>query len=459
MAMQDSIRDSMSPMRILTFLFALSLAACSNSAGASSQPTSPAAAASWRTLFDGQTLAGWQAVQTAPSTFMAKDGMIVCSGIPTGILRTDKMYENFEFEMEWRHMKAGGNAGLFMWSDALTSRGQPFSKSIEVQVMDGVENPGYYTSQGDIFSIHGARMRPARPHPHGWERCLPSESRTKPSPEWNHYRVIANNGELHLEINGKEVSAAYDCTPRKGYICLESEGSECHFRNLRIRELPPSPTPLLANEVAAADQGFRSLYNGVSLAGWRDAAENSAHWQARDWTLVHDGKGGDLWTNEEYGDFELIVDWRLPEAPVEMQRPVIGADGTEQKDAAGKPVTAPVRDAGDSGIFLRGQKDAQVNIWCWPCGSGEVYGYRTAKDTPAEARAAYVPKERADAAPGQWNRFLIRLVGQKLDVTLNGKKVIEGAPLPRVPKSGPIGLQTHGDAVEFANIYIRKLSP
>ena len=80
-------------------------------------------------------------------------------------------------------------------------------------------------------------MKPDRPHPAGWMRCLPSEKRARPSPEWNHYRVTCQNGVLKLAVNGKEVSGASQCVPRKGYICLEAEGSECHFRNIRIQEL------------------------------------------------------------------------------------------------------------------------------------------------------------------------------------------------------------------------------
>src|SRR5258706_43618 len=82
----------------------------------------------------------------------------------------------------------------------------------------------------------------------GWERCLPSEKRAKPSPEWNHYRVECRDGVLKLAVNGKVVSGGSECKPRKGYLCLESEGSECHFRNLRIKELPSSNPS--ADEVA-----------------------------------------------------------------------------------------------------------------------------------------------------------------------------------------------------------------
>src|SRR5688572_1447485 len=79
-------------------------------------------------LFNGKDLSGWVGVQVAPSTFTVKDGVIYCTGVPTGVMRTDKMYENFIVECEWRHLKPRGNAGFFVWSDAITSKGQPFTR-------------------------------------------------------------------------------------------------------------------------------------------------------------------------------------------------------------------------------------------------------------------------------------------------------------------------------------------
>ncbi|MGE0759554.1 MAG: DUF1080 domain-containing protein, partial [Pirellulaceae bacterium] len=237
-------------------------------------------------LFNGRDLSGWVAVNCAPSTFTVRDGIIVSTGIPTGILRTDKQYENFILELEWKHVQPLGNAGLFVWSDALTSRGVPFSRSIEVQVLDG-RNSDVYTSHGDIFPIHGARMTPDRPHPKGTERCLPSEFRCKPAGEWNHYRVHCQDGVIKLAVNGKVVSGGSQCRPRKGFICLESEGSECHFRNIRIQELPSTnPGP---DETADATEGFRSLYTGVDLSGWRPNPGHAGHWQPQDWILNYDG--------------------------------------------------------------------------------------------------------------------------------------------------------------------------
>jgi hypothetical protein len=203
--------------------------------------------------------------------------------------------------------------------------------------------------------------------------------------------------------------------------------------------------------VAEADEGFRSLYTGVDLSGWKKDPANEGHWVPKDWVLDFDGKGKDLWTEKEYGDFVLIADWRFTRKPVEKELPEVLPDGTD----SGKKVK--VLDAGDSGIYLRGSSKSQVNIWCWPVGSGEVYGYRTDKSMPPEVRAGVTPKVRADNPPGQWNRFVITMKGDRLTVVLNGKTVIENAALPGVKPRGPIALQNHGDPIQFANLYILEL--
>jgi len=196
-----------------------------------------AAEGGFRPLFNGKDLAGWVNVNLRPDTFSVRDGVIYCTGKPAGVMRTDRHYENFVLELEWRHLKPKGNAGLFIWSDAKPVSHPRFTRSIEVQILDGRETNSY-TSHGDVFAIHGAKMTPDRPHPGGWMRCLPSEKRCKPSPEWNHYQVTCNDGTIQLAVNGKVVSGGSKITPRKGYICLESEGAPIEFRNIRIKELP-----------------------------------------------------------------------------------------------------------------------------------------------------------------------------------------------------------------------------
>jgi 3-keto-disaccharide hydrolase len=412
----------------------------------------------FRPLFNGKDLSGWVPVNVAPETFTVRDGMIVSTGKPTGVMRTDRPYENFVMELEWRHLHAGGNAGLFVWSDALPALGVPFTRSFEVQILDGHETPNY-TSHGDVFGIWGATMTPDRPHPAGWMRCLPSEKRARPSPEWNHYRVSCQDGVLKLAVNGKEVSGASKCVPRMGYICLESEGSECHFRNLRIKELP-STQPSDA-ERATVDEGFASLYSGLDLRGWRLDAGHEGHWRAKDSILEYDGKSTakkkDLWTEKAYGDFVLMVDWRLPGKPMPRRRAVVLPNGDDAKNADGTAKTIEIPYAGDSGILLRGSERAQVNITCNTIGSGELYDYRVDKTMPAEVRSGAIPKIKADSAPGKWNRFLITMKKDRVTVILNGQTVIDQVPLPGIPERGPIGLQHHGDPVQFTNLFIKAL--
>jgi sugar lactone lactonase YvrE len=413
------------------------------------------AAENWKPLFNGRDFTGWTNVNCAPGTWTMHDGMVVSTGVPTGVLRTLRQCENFVVELEWKHIKAGGNAGFFVWSGALPVCGQPFTKAIEVQVLDGHESE-VATSHGDVFAIQGASMIPDRPHPKGWSRCLPSEKRAHPAGEWNHYRVECRDGHVSLAVNGKVVSGGSNCVPRKGFICLESEGSECHFRNLRIQELPSSGAP------DESDEGFRSLYTGVDLSGWKVDAGHGGHWVAKDWILDYDGKSEaadpNLWTQKEYGDFTLIVDWRFTRKPEPKQVPVILPNGSYATDEDGTRKMMEVADAGDSGIYLRGNSKSQVNIWSWPIGSGEVYGYREDLTLPADTREAVTPKVKADKPLGQWNRFAITMKGDRLTVVLNENTVIDNAQLPGVPARGPIALQHHGDPIQFANLYIKELS-
>lgn len=208
----------------------------------------------FRPLFNGKDLSGWVNVNVDEDTFQARDGVIHCTGKPVGVIRTERPWENFIFEVEWRHLQPKGNAGVFVWADARPVKHPRFPRSIEVQVLDGRETENY-TSDGDVFAIQGAKLKPDRPHPAGWMRCLPSEKRAKPSPAWNHYRITCNDGRVTLAVNGKDVSGGSECLPRKGYICLEAEGSPVEFRNLRIKPLPSTgataeETALLADEDA-----------------------------------------------------------------------------------------------------------------------------------------------------------------------------------------------------------------
>ena len=257
-------------------------------------------------LFNGKDLTGWVNVNGAPGTWKVKDGVVVTSGFPIGFLRTDKQYENFELEMEWMHVntKDVGNSGLFVWADAVPQVGGPFTRGFEVQVLVNYPKNDWATNHGDVFSVSGAFCKPDRPHPtrKGMQRCLPSEERAKGGGEWNHYKVIGKDGAIKLHVNGKEVSGVSECNPRKGYLALEAEGAECHFRNVKIVELPSNDPK--AELVATADVGFRMIGDATTLAGW--TAEKDA-WKVSDGNFICSGKTG-LTTAKTYKNFELFFD-------------------------------------------------------------------------------------------------------------------------------------------------------
>lgn len=451
-----------------------SLAICVLLAGISqAQDTKPAPI--WKPLFNGDNLSGWQSVNVAADTFTVRDGIIVSTGKPTGVMRTECMYENFIAELEWRHMQRGGNAGFFVWGDGIPSIGTPFTRGIEVQILDnGYDRPGkndFYTSHGDIFPIHGAKMTPSGRIASTGIRSFPTHELSHSSPEWNHYRVVANNGEVRLSVNGQEVTVGQNCWPRKGYICLEAEGSECHFRNLRIQELPSTGAD--ASATARSGDGYIPLFNGLNLDGWKIPAGDNGHWrvinEVIDYDALSEAPGEkSLESEHEYTNFNLIVDWRIKETPfVNHHVAQILPDGSEAVDAQGKPIKLSVPDS-DSGIFLRGSDKHQVNIWCWPIGSGEMYGIRRDKTMSAQVRASVTPRVKADNKIGQWNRFEITVRGNVVTVVLNGQTVIEGASIPDLPPKGAVVLQHHGSKkdgqwtgppslLQFRNIMIKEL--
>ena len=219
--------------------------------------------------------------------------------------------------------------------------------------------------------------------------------------------------------------------------------------------------------------GFTSIFNGKDFSDWKIPDGDNGHWKILDGVIDYDAEseaedGKDLWSKKVYKDFVLLVDWRIKETPWNNPRvPLILPSGLHKLDENGKPIQMVVPDS-DSGILLRGIGKCQANIWGWPIGSGEVYGYRMDENMPPEVRRGVTPKVNADNNIGEWNTFRITMKEDRLTVELNGIAVIENALLPDIPKEGPIGLQHHGSKkngewvsppslVQFRNIYIKEL--
>ena len=203
----------------------------------------------WVELFNGRDLSGWVDVNTSPDTWKAKDGLLINSGNPIGVMRSEKQYENFVLHIEWRHMKKGGNSGVFVWSEGAVPAGNRLPKGMEVQMLEldwvninrkpngEPQDIGYIS--GELFGAGGLNATPDNPR---GSRSKSVELRCKGAGEGNVYDVVCVDGTVKLSINGKFVNSIRNSSVRKGYLCLEAEGSEIHFRNIRLLELPPGIT-------------------------------------------------------------------------------------------------------------------------------------------------------------------------------------------------------------------------
>jgi 3-keto-disaccharide hydrolase len=215
-------------------------------------------------------------------------------------------------------------------------------------------------------------------------------------------------------------------------------------------------TASVGAELNQPPKGFVALFNGKDLTGWKgllkrpydnpakeatlspeqlkelqkEANQNMAeHWKVQDGALVFDGKGRSLCTAKDYGDFEMLVDWKI-------------------------------EPGGDSGIYLRGSP--QVQIWDTArtnvgaeVGSGGLYNN---KKNPSK------PKKVADKPVGQWNHFRIIMIGDLVTVMLNGQLVVDNVVMENywerdkpIYPTGQIQLQSHGSHLYFRNIYIREI--
>jgi len=399
-------------------------------------------------LFNGTDLTGWMG---STGGYTVEDGAMVCLEAGGGTLLTMHRFSDFILHFDFR-MPKGANNGLAIRTPA---EGNPAYVGMELQIID---NDGYK-------EVHNYTLQPWQVHGSIYG-CVPAKTGAlKPCGEWNHQEVRAVGSRIMVILNDQTiVDADVDALTetadggglekhpglkrRTGHIGWLGHGAKVEFKNIRVKPLEPytqgphnTPPP-----------GFTALFNGKDLDGWKGLvatdnpekrvalppeelkkqqeaadADMRANWRVEDETLVFSGKGRSLCTAKDYADFEMYVDWKI-------------------------------KDKGDSGIYLRGSP--QVQIWdpaMWPQGSGGLYNnQKNPKD----------PSECADNPIGQWNRFFIRMVGEKVTVVLNGVPVVDNAILenywnrdiPIFP-SGQIELQNHGNTLWFRNIYLRELPP
>ena len=404
-------------------------------------------------LFDGQTLNGWTLRSANGAGYGVTNGVIFCARGGGGNLFTEKEYADFILRFEFK-LEDGSNNGLGIRAPL---EGDAAYAGMELQILE----------EGAALRGKWGKLREEQYHGSVYDCIAAKRGALKPPGEWNTEEVTAQGRRIKVVVNGQtildaDLNSVTDPAKllkhpglfrERGHIGFLGHGDYLEFRNLRIKELP------VTEKDNTPPAGFTALFNGKNLDGWKgllkppldnpikraalSAAEHStaqqeadgdmrAHWQVENGEFVFDGKGRSLCTARDYANFELLVDWKIPEH-------------------------------GDSGIYLRGSP--QVQIWdphTKPTKAGSEVGsgafYNNQKN-PSK------PLKVADKPIGQWNRFRIVMVGDKAHVFLNGELVTRETvlenywdrALPMFP-TGQIELQNHGDALWFKNIYIRELS-
>lgn len=395
-----------------------------------------------RLLFNGKDLTGWMG-----EGYEVKDGAIVSTGAGK-VLFTEERFANYILELEYK-LTPSSNSGIGI---NYPGTGNVADGGLEVKVLDTTAskyldvNPGQ--RNGSLYMLAPATRNP-----------------TLPVGQWNKQKITVIgsavigelNGEILFRANLNELAEShpgqFGILRRSGHIALVGHGETVAFRNIQITETAPA-----ANEDGVKAAGFTKIFDAKTLTGWKHSPLKTTEWIATNGVLKHTGKIGepqDLWTLKDYANFTLVFDWRWSgRGPMKFQ-PIVQADGNNQFGTDGKPVMVEIEEL-DSGIYLRGSDKAQVNLWNWPIGSGEVHGYRTDATMSSEVRAGATPKVRTDYPLGEWNRTMITLVGDRLSVSINGRIAIKDAQLPAIPARGPIGLQHHGTAIDFANFWIKE---
>lgn len=185
----------------------------------------------------------WIDVNTSDTTWYVKKDVLVGKGLPIGVVRSEKMYQNFIMHVEWRHMEKGGNSGIFVWCDAKPEEDSRLPSGVEVQMLEldwvnqhkqNGETPPVAYVHGELFGAGKTSIIPDNPR---GERSKSIENRCLGAGEWNTYTVVCVDGAIKLSVNGKFVNGIRQASQRKGYLCLEAEGARIEFRNLQIIEL------------------------------------------------------------------------------------------------------------------------------------------------------------------------------------------------------------------------------
>jgi hypothetical protein len=397
-------------------------------------------------LFNGADLDGWQAlvgnpVKRAAMTpdelasaqreadavlarhWRVENGEIVNDGHGPHLC-TDRAYGDFELWVDWK-ISPGADSGIYL-------RGSP-----QVQVWDPVNG------------IDAAKVGSGGLYNNKIHRSTPLVRADRPAGEWNTFFVRMIGEHVTVRLNDQPV---VDATVMENYwdrsrpifpreqIELQTHGGEIRFRNVFIREIPAEVANLWLQ--VREDEGFETIFNGVDLDGWRGSVNG---YVVEDGLVTcHPDRGGMLFTAEEYDDFVLRFEFRLPPGGnngLAVRAPLEGNPAYEGFELQILDNTA--------------EKYASLQPYQY---HGSVYGV--------------LPARRGYLRPvGEWNFQEVTCRGSRVTVRLNGTTILDtdlaeldapmdGAAHPGLKRrSGHLGFMGHGDPVAFRNIRIKRLRP
>lgn len=209
-----------------------------------------ASAIGQESLFDGKSLKGWymdvpdlQKDSSLRKPFIVREGLLVSLGTPGGHLISEKSYENYILEFEYRFAGKPGNCGVLVHASTPRSLYGMFPKSIEVQMMHS--NAGdFWCIQEDIQVENMEQRRGPKEKwgvSEGKERRILNltDNSEKPLGEWNRMKVKCEGDRVTVWVNGDLVNDGFGATAQKGQIALQAEGAEVEFKGLVLTSIRP----------------------------------------------------------------------------------------------------------------------------------------------------------------------------------------------------------------------------
>lgn len=431
--------------RILTFCLALT-AICQLAVAEDNVPPEGFIA-----LFNGKDFSGWHGMPhydpvklaNLPEEERAKllkawnedllkhwkveDGVIINDG--HGVyLTTDRSFSDFELLVDYK-MFPKGDSGLYL------------KNTPQVQIWDFTQTDDKLGPERALGSGGLWNNSPGKP---GKDPLVKADNALG---EWNTFRVVQVGARTSVWLNGKLVvdNAIMENyfnrklpLPKSGEIQLQTHGSEIQWKNIYLREIPSDE----ANEILRkGDSGFTSIFNGKDFTGWTGGIDS---YEVVDGVLKgKTGKGGVLYTEKEYDDFVVRLDFKLPPA---------GNNGLA------------IRYPGKGNAAYDGMAEVQVL-------DSEHEKYKTIDPRQAHGSVyGMIPAVRGYLRPtGEWNYQVVTVKGPRITVELNGSIILDGdvstvtefmggTPHPgKDLTKGHFGFAGHNDPVEFRNIEIKEL--